>query len=249
MRVIDTKIGGLDCRVLDGTEQAGGDLRGIVVLCHGYGAPGDDLVGLAPEAIRRRPSLAAHVRFVFPAAPLAMDGPFGGRAWWPLDMEKIQRALESGEMRDLSRDVPEGAVVARRAVHALVDETLRTSGLGMDRIVLGGFSQGAMIATDVTLRLEEAPAALVLFSGTLLMEDEWKKQAAQRRGLKVLQTHGRYDPILGFPMAERLRDLLTENGLDVDFRPFDGPHTISPEGVAAFADLLEERLVQRPVQR
>lgn len=243
MRVIDTKIGGLDCRVLDGTEQAGGDLRGVVVLCHGYGAPGDDLVGLAPEVIRRRPSLAAHVRFVFPAAPLSLDGvPFGGRAWWHLDMEKIQRAMERGDVRDLSLEVPEGSAEARRALHALVDETLRTSGLGMDRVVLGGFSQGAMIATDVTLRLEEAPAALVLFSGTLLMEDEWKKHAARRRGLKVLQTHGRYDPILGFAMAERLRDLLVESGLEVDFRPFDGPHTISPDGVAALADLLEERL-------
>lgn len=245
MRVIDTTIAGLGCRVLDGTEAAGGDLRGVVVLCHGFGAPGDDLVGLAPEAMRRRPELAKHVRFVFPAAPLALDMAFGGRAWWHIDMERLQLAMMTGAIRDMSREVPDGAAEARRALLALLDELTRMTGLSIDRFVLGGFSQGAMLATDVTLRLDEAPAALALFSGTLLMEDEWTKRAPRRRGLPVLQTHGRGDPILAFPMAERLRDMLLEAGLEVDFRPFDGPHTIPSDAVDAFADLVHARLVAR----
>lgn len=245
MRVIDTNLGGLDCRVLDGTEQAGGDLRGVVVLCHGFGAPADDLVGLAPEMMRRHPTLAAHVRFAFPAAPLSFGDPFGGRAWWPLDMERLQHALDTGTQRDLSAEVPAGAAEARRALLALVDELLRMTGVGSERLVLGGFSQGAMVATDVALRLEEAPAALAVFSGTLLMEEEWKRRAPRRRGLPVLQTHGRQDPLLSLEMAERLRDLLVEAGLDVDFRPFDGQHTIPRDGVDAFADLLQARLVDR----
>ncbi len=245
MRVIDTRVGGLLCRVLDGTEQAGGDLRGVVVLCHGFGAPGDDLVGLAPEAIRHHPELAAHVRFVFPEAPLDLGMPFGGRAWWPLDMERLQLAMQSGALRDLSEEVPDGIVEARRALLAVIDELSRMTGLGSDRFLLGGFSQGAMLATDVGLRLDEAPAALTLFSGTLLMADEWRKRARQRRGLKVLQTHGRADPILAYEMAERLKDLLVEAGLEVDFRAFQGPHTISSEGVQAFADLVKARLVDR----
>lgn len=245
MRVIDTRIGGLECRVLDGTEQAGGELRGVVILCHGFGAPADDLVGLAPEVMRLHPELAAHVRFVFPGAPLSLGAPFGGRAWWPLDLERVQLAMASGALRDLSSEVPEGAAEARRAMLSLVSELSRMTGLGNERFVLGGFSQGAMLATDVTLRLEEGPAALALFSGTLLMEADWKQRAPRRRGLHVLQTHGRQDPLLAFEMAERLRDLLLEAGLEVDFRPFDGPHTISGEGVSAFADLVKARLVDR----
>lgn len=245
MRVIDTQLGGLTCRVLHGTAAAGGDLRGVVVLCHGFGAPGDDLVGLAPEAIRRRPELVKHVRFVFPAAPLDLGAPFGGRAWWPLDMEKLQLAMMTGGLRDLSDEVPEGSTEARRALLALVDELVRGSGLSIDRFVLGGFSQGAMLATDVCLRLEEPPAALALFSGTLLMAEEWKKRAPRRRGLRVLQSHGRNDPILAFQMAERLQAMLVEAGLEVDFRPFDGPHTIPSDAVDAFADLVKDRLVDR----
>lgn len=245
MRLIDTELGGLHCRVLDGTDAEGGELRGVVVLCHGYGAPGDDLVGLAPEAIRRRPELAKHVRFIFPAAPIALDLAFGGRAWWPIDMERIQLAMMTGTIRDMSQEVPEGSDKARQALLALLDEVQRMTGLGIDRIVLGGFSQGAMLATDVTLRLDEGPAALALFSGTLLMEEEWRKRAPRRRGLPVLQTHGRSDPILAFSLAERLRDLLTEAGLEVDFRPFHGPHTIPSEAVDAFADLVKARLVDR----
>lgn len=245
MRLIDTEMGGLHCRVVDGTEAAGGELKGVVVLCHGFGAPGDDLVGLAPEAMRRRPELMKHVRFVFPAAPLALDMAFGGRAWWHIDMERLQLAMMTGAIRDMSQEVPEGADQARRALLSVLEELQRMTGLGMDRIVLGGFSQGAMLATDVALRLDEGPAALALFSGTLLMEDEWKKRAPRRRGLPVLQTHGRSDPILAFSMAERLRDMLTEAGLEVDFRPFDGPHTIPSEAVETFADLVKARLVDR----
>lgn len=240
MRVIDTEIGGLHCRVLDGTAESGGELRAVVVLCHGFGAPGDDLVGLAPEVLRRRPELAKHVRFVFPAAPLALDMAFGGRAWWHIDMEKLQLAMMTGALRDMSREVPEGAAEARRSLLAVLEALQRMTGLATDRFVLGGFSQGAMLATDVTLRLEEAPAALALFSGTLLMADEWEQRAPRRRGLRVLQTHGRSDPILAFSMAERLRDLLVASGLEVDFRPFDGPHTIPPDAVDAFGALVAD---------
>ena len=63
---------------------------------------------------------------------------------------------------------------------ALVDELGRGTGLAPGRIVLGGFSQGAMVATDVALRLEEPPAALVVLSGTLLCQDEWRRRAVWR---------------------------------------------------------------------
>lgn len=245
MRIVDTQLGGLSCRVLDATERAGGDLRGVVVLCHGYGAPADDLVGLAPEVLHRRPELAQHLRFVFPGAPLSLGLPFGGRAWWPIDVERLERAMQRGETRDMSDEVPAGIETARRALQRLLEELLRMTGLTMDRVVLGGFSQGAMLSTDVALRLDDAPAGLALFSGTLLMREEWRQRAARRRGLSVLQTHGRQDPLLPFSLAEELASMLGGAGLDVDFRPFDGPHTILTENVDALADFLHARLIER----
>jgi phospholipase/carboxylesterase len=126
---------------------------------------------------------------------------------------------------------------ARRMLTGTLEALQQQSGLPMGRILLGGFSQGAMLATDLTLRSDEAPAALAIFSGTMLAEPEWRRLAPRRRGLKVLQTHGRQDPILPFVSSEWVREMLVESGLDVRYLPFDGPHTISMDGVVGLADL------------
>jgi phospholipase/carboxylesterase len=187
-----TSLGGLSCRVL---QQAlpGARIELAVVLCHGFGAPGHDLVSLAPELCRARPELAQKVRFIFPEAPLALgaQGYGEGRAWWPLNLQRLA-ALQSGNasVARLRREVFEGLPRARRLVTGLIEELILQTQLPIGRVVLGGFSQGAMLATDVALRLEEAPAGLVILSGMLLNEVEWARRAPIRRGLHVLQAHG-----------------------------------------------------------
>jgi phospholipase/carboxylesterase len=96
--------------------------------------------------------------------------------------------------------------------------------------VLGGFSQGAMLACDVALRSARAPAGLVLFSGAPVDVPSWRQLAPARKGLPVLMSHGRSDPILPFAGGEYLRDLLREAGLSVDFIEWNGGHGI-PDGV------------------
>jgi phospholipase/carboxylesterase len=241
MRVLDTKLGGLDCRVLDGSDEGTGP-RGVVIFCHGFGAPSTDLVGFAPEIVRHRPELRS-LRFIFPAAPLAPPELYGGRAWWPLDVLALQEALARGEARNLEDTVPEGLAAARHKLLALVEESVRMTGLPVSQHVLGGFSQGAMIACDVALRLEEAPAALVQLSPTLLAQSEWRPRAARRAGLDVFMSHGRQDPILPFAQAEKLKALFDEAGLRVRFLPFDGPHTVPAEAVSEIADLLAAKLM------
>jgi phospholipase/carboxylesterase len=211
-----------------------------VVLCHGFGAPGTDLVGLAEPLITTQRPLAENAVFIFPAAPLDLTdrGLPGGRAWWWVNLDELINRRTPEAAARFRRECPPGLPEARTLVTALVEETGRRYGLTTDRFVLGGFSQGAMLATDVALRLPQAPAALCVLSGALVNEQEWRPLAAKRGPLRVLQSHGRYDSILPFPLAEDLRDLLTEAGADVDFHPFNGDHEIPLGVLHRLADLL-----------
>lgn len=237
MNTVTTQMGELGCRIVGAEEPSL-----VVVLCHGYGAPGTDLLPMAAELMHLCPGIAGSVRFLFPEAPLTLPGFFGARAWWHIDVGRYERALRTGDLRDMRTEIPEGLASARRKLMAVLELAQVETGLPMSRFVLGGFSQGAMLATDVTLRLEEAPAALTALSGTLLCEEEWRPRAAKRAGLPVLQSHGRVDPVLPYQAAEWLRDLLTESGMEVDFIPFNGAHTIPGESMRALSGLIE-RLV------
>lgn len=222
MRTLE--IGGQRVRLVGGTDREGGGKGPLVVLLHGFGAPGDDLV-----ALHRVLDVPREARFAFPHAPLSLGGPFGmgdARAWWHIDMVALEAALASGSTRDLSRDEPVGLDEARAHVVEVMD-ALRAE-LSPSRLVLGGFSQGAMLATDVALRTDQNIDALALMSGTLLAEDVWLPRMAKRRGLPALVSHGTHDPILPFALAERLAAELTKAGIAVDFVKFRGQHEIPP---------------------
>lgn len=242
-----TELARLRLQVLQTAE---GPPSGAVILCHGFGAPGDDLVGLHAALVAEAPALAS-VRFVFPSGPVAIDEEWSpARAWWMFDVELLT-GLQRGDasIRDaLRRAAPDGLAEARQRLSKLVDEVCRTSGLAPGKVVLGGFSQGAMLATEVALRLEEAPAGLVLLSGTVINQEAWRERAPMRAGLRVFQSHGRSDPLLDFDAARELEALLTAAGLVVDFVPFQGGHGIPPELLPRLASYLSERIV-RPASR
>ena len=110
------------------------------------------------------------------------------------------------------------------------------------RSIVGGFSQGAMLATDTVLRLEEAPAALAILSGALVGEAEWTKLMPKRRGLSILQSHGRHDPILPFQGAVLLRDLWKDAGANVEFVEFAGGHGIDGDVLERLVALIKTKL-------
>ncbi len=237
-------LGELTCRVIGPPESQ--PPEAVVLLCHGFGAPGTDLVPLADEFVRCHPALENRVQFVFPEGPLTVPEVPGGRAWWLINMLKLQSSLAEGRFRDVTRKIPPKLPDARNRLMTLVELLQDNTGLPLSRFVLGGFSQGAMLTTDVTLHLPETPGALLIYSGTLVAESEWKELAPARAGLPVLQTHGTFDPLLPFEAAEWLRDLLTEAGLDVDFRSFPGIHTIPGEAIPASAELIGTLLPDAP---
>jgi phospholipase/carboxylesterase len=203
------------------------------VLLHGFGAPGDDLVPLADELD------LPNVRFVFPAAPLELGGLYGdSRAWWLLDLEKLERELAAGTPRDRRTEIPEGLPQVRDQVSRLLDQLCARFSIPAEQLVLGGFSQGAMLSLDVALHREPTPAGLLLMSGTLLAESEWEPRMASLAKLPIVLSHGRTDGILPFSIAELLRDKLREAGAVVEWVPFLGGHEIPRAVLAAAKQLL-----------
>jgi len=239
MNVEKVAWGGLTSYVVHELPQ-GKSPQLAVVLCHGFGAGGADLVGLARPLLAADSSIAERVVFVFPAGPLDLteNGLPGGRAWWLIDLDRFINRPTPELLDRFRRMAPQGLAEARTLVLRLLDGVGRRFGLKADQFVLGGFSQGAMLMTDIALRIVKPPAALCVLSGALTNEIEWQRLAKERGPLTVLQSHGLHDSILQFPMAAALRDLLLEAGADVDFVAFPGDHEIPPEVVERMAKLL-----------
>lgn len=193
-----------------------------VVLFHGYGADARDLAPLRSYIPRK-----AALRFVFPDAPNNM--------WFPIDERRIQESQLTGRFWDASKDEPPGLAQSRENAFSF----LKRLGVPWDRLVLGGFSQGAMLATDLVLRAPERPAGLAILSGTLVNQPEWSRLAVSRSGLEFFQSHGRQDPILGFEFAVNLERLLAEAGLKGKLFAFDGGHMIPAEGLRELGSYLD----------
>ncbi|MEM8913388.1 MAG: lysophospholipase [Planctomycetota bacterium] len=224
-----------------------------VVLCHGYGAPGDDLAGLAEPLIQWLGEHASRFRFIFPAAPhdLSSLGMPQGRAWWPLNMAALQQMLATSQFEQLHVSIPPGLDDSRESLVKTMREILAESD---GPYVLGGFSQGAMLTMDTVLQSELPPPILLIqFSGTLICQDQWASRLPRLHDTAVLQSHGRFDPILPYTSAEALRDLVESSAKEMEYVAFDGPHTIEPETLMkmtqrlhAIAESMSEPSERRP---
>jgi phospholipase/carboxylesterase len=219
--------GGLDVHVLGDTTSETSDR--VVVLLHGWGAPGDDLVPVA--RLLARPD----TRFVLPAAPL--PHPAGGRAWWHLDLERRQQAWAQGRVDEIAGDVPNGLDAARARVQALLRE-VRTR-FRPRVLTLAGYSQGGMLSMDVALAADPPVDRVAVLSGTVIAEKQWKKGLARTPKPPLFLSHGREDVVLPFAMSERLKGLLEQNGFAVTWVPFDGGHDIPDPVITALRTFLD----------
>ncbi len=214
--------------------RGGGRPQQLVVLLHGYGANGDDLIALAPYFQQRLP----HAAFVAPHAPQPVPGmPPGmdGRQWFALD------AYDPDMMRrdprfaaQMYAGMAEGAARAAPAIDAFLDEELGRHGLTDRDLALVGFSQGTMMSLHVGLRRPAAPACILGFSGALVEggDQEAAPGADWRNRPPVMLIHGDADEVVPVEAMFEAGQTLAAGGIGVIWHICRGmPHSIDEEGI------------------
>jgi len=202
----------------------GGAADALVVMLHGLGADGNDLIGIAPVWAREMGSVA----FASPHAPFPCDmAPFG-RQWFSL------------QSRDPA-DMLAGIRTAAPMLNAYLDAELERLGLGADQLALVGFSQGTMMSLYTALRRPAPIAGIVGYSGALIAGDLPDDPVAAKP--PVLLVHGTADEIVPFGAMEAAQAGLTSAGVAVESiaRPGHG-HGIDDVGLGAGAAFLRRVL-------
>lgn len=181
-----------------------------VVLLHGYGSRAEDWLQF--EDHWRFP---ANTRRVYPQAPWRGFG--SHRGWWWLHLESYMR--QGRQLPDLSTAKPGGLKVASQLVRALIKDEKAP-------LILGGFSQGAMVSAEIAFQTDQPLDGLILVAGTTVNESAWADHFAGRRRLPIFIAHGRRDTVLSFAIMERFQQRLKDFGMEVTWYPYDGGHEI-----------------------
>ena len=192
---------------------AGAAPRSLVILLHGYGSNGDDLISLAPHWRGLLPT----TEFVAPNAPERCPGAPGGYQWW---------ALTSGAADARAA----GAARAAPVLDAFIDAELAEHGMTEARLALVGFSQGTMMALHVGPRRRTALAGIVGYSG-MLADVEGLDGPAMTRP-PVLLVHGDADPMIPVSAYHHAGSALAAAGFPVEGHVSPGlGHSIDFDGL------------------
>ncbi len=200
----------------------------LVVLLHGLGADGNDLISLAPYFAQVLPEAA----FVSPHAPFPCDmAPFG-RQWFSLQERTLETMLG-------------GVRMAAPVLDGFLDAELDKAGLTAEHLALVGFSQGTMMALHVGLRREAGPRAIVGFSGALLAPELLPEEIASRP--PVLLVHGAADEVVPAQSLPAAVAALEANQVPVthELRPGLG-HSIDERGLQLAMGFLAETFAAVP---
>lgn len=200
-----------------------------VILFHGYGADASDLRPLA-DAIPTKKTF----NYIFPEGPLAIPlGPhWTGRGWNHINLARLQNP----EMDyDISVESPKELPQTRK----LIQDMLRDLKVPMNQIILGGFSQGGMMAVDQYLNSAEPPKGLVLLSTALVNKSEWRQLSKDKKPVPYFMSHGQQDPVLKIKFSDQLHSFLREMGCPGERQVFQGQHEIPMTTLQRVGDFLD----------
>ena len=194
-----------------------------VVLLHGYGSDGNDLIGLAPYWQDVLPDAL----FVAPNGPQAC-GAFGsGYQWFDIDFEGDRLA---------SRQT--GVLQARPILEQFLTDMWAQTGITPANTILGGFSQGAMMSLHVGLGLEQPLMGIIAFSGAFLPPEGFGDADLPRPPVALI--HGDRDDVVPPKSSAEAHALLQQAGYDVTHHVSAGvAHGIAPDGLAFATEFIE----------
>jgi phospholipase/carboxylesterase len=202
---------------------AAAEPQGLLVLHHGRGTDEADLLRLADHL-----DPTGRLRVVTPRAPLTLPGS-PGYHWYLVPR--------------VGYPDPDSFDAARAALAELHDELWEETGVGPERTVLGGFSMGAVMSYAMALGADRpAVAGLLAFSGFVPTVEGWQPSFEDRRGTRVLISHGNRDPVIGIEFGHRARDLISAAGLPLEYRESELGHQIDPAHLADAGVWLSETL-------
>jgi phospholipase/carboxylesterase len=202
-----------------------GIAKSVVVFLHGYGANGDDLLGLADVLAPHLPDTV----FYAPDAPEHTQGGFGLQ-WFPIPW--LDGSSEIAAAQGLAR--------ATVDLDGFLDIVLAAEGLDDSAMALLGFSQGAMMAMHVAPRRAKVMAGVVAISGRLLEPDKLREVTSKP---PVLLIHGDADPVVPFDNMAFAGQMLTDAGFETFGHVMKGTgHGIAPDGLQVALEFLAERL-------
>ena len=194
-------------------EPRSGKAKQLVVFLHGYGADGNDLIGVGREWQRFLPDAA----FVSPHAPQRCTMGGGGFQWFPLTMRDPHERWN-------------GVQMARPEVDAYLDQELAKYGLDDSQLAIVGFSQGTMLGLHIALRRAKTPAAIVGYSGTLEGAEHLKTEVTARP--PILLVHGDRDNVVPVDVLFAATDAIGAAGLSAQWHLSTGvAHSIDQAGL------------------
>lgn len=201
-----------------------------VIILHGYGASKDDLAPLVEY-------IPGHENYnwIFPNGiiDVAIGPNMSGRAWFPIDMIAMEEASRTGNFSARFKDIPEGFYEAKEKVSSFIKELKKK----YNKLIIGGFSQGSMMAIDLAFGGPSNFGSIILMSSTLVAPDNWKKYFPIE--IPVFQSHGIEDSVLPINGARELKTFLKEKNANIDYHEFTGGHEIPIQVIHALGAFLE----------
>lgn len=202
---------------------AGGKPSSLVILLHGYGSNGEDLISLAPYWAKALPN----TQFVSPNAPEPVAMAPGGYQWFPIS-------------RLDPREVEMGVARASGVLEKFIDREIERYQMPPERVALVGFSQGTMMALHVGLRRTQI-GAIVGFSGALPAAGKLKEEARSKP--PVLLIHGDQDEMIPVAALFAAAEGLAAADIGAQWHVSYGvPHSIGPDGLQLGGEFLRAAL-------
>jgi phospholipase/carboxylesterase len=203
---------------------SGGRPTRLVILLHGLGADGNDLIGLAPYCARLLPT----TEFLSPNAPFPCDmAPYGYQ--WFSSQDRSPAAVLAGVR------------AAAPFLDAFIDTAVAERGLDDSDLALVGFSQGTMMSLFAGLRRAKPAAGILGFSGRLLAPELLASELRSRP--RTFLVHGTDDPLVPYESLAAAQTALIEAGVPVETLTCPGiGHSIDENGLRRGGSFLKEVL-------